>query len=218
MTESVDLQQSLAAEIERAGLEVPPESLPGLANYCRLLWDWNTKLNLTRHVTPEQFVTRDLVDTLSVARFIEPGQRVLDLGSGGGVPGIPLGIIRTDLRVELCESVEKKARVLKEIVRDLGLKWPVHHARAETLLKRAHYDVVVVRAVAPLPKLLNWLQLCWDNMGRLLIIKGPRWVEERGEARHLGLMQGLELRKLLEYPLAGTEAQSVVLQIWPKSG
>lgn len=218
MSETADLQQSLAAEIERAGLEIPPEAVPGLADYCRLLWDWNAKINLTRHTTPEQFVARDLVDTLALGRFLETGERVLDLGSGGGVPGIPLGIIRADLNVQLCESVAKKARVLQEIVRDLKLGWPVHHARAEVLLERGAFDAVVVRAVAPLAKLLTWLAPCWENMGRLLIIKGPKWVEERGEARHLGLMQGLELRKLLEYPLAGTEAHSVVLQIQPKSG
>ncbi len=218
MTETAPLQLSLATEIERAGLDVPPDALAGLADYCRVLWDWNGKLNLTRHTTPELFVARDLVDTLALGRFLETGERVLDLGSGGGVPGIPLGIVRTDLSVELCESVAKKARVLQEMVRELGLGWPVHHARAEELLERRAYDAVLVRAVAPLPKLLTWLQPCWANIGRLLVVKGPKWVDERGEARHHGLMQGLELRKLLEYPLAGTEAQSVVLQIQAKSG
>ena len=91
-------------------IELPDEQAALLEQYCRLLWDWNTKINLTRHTDYQTFVARDLVDSLALAEFLEPGERVLDVGTGGGVPGIVLAIVRPDLAVSLSESVGKKAR------------------------------------------------------------------------------------------------------------
>jgi 16S rRNA (guanine527-N7)-methyltransferase len=72
----------------------------------------------------------------------------------------------------------------------------------------------VARAVAPLPKILTWLAPHWDAFDRLLIIKGPSWVEERAQARHHGQLHGLELRKAATYETPGTGAESVILKIW----
>ena len=104
-----------------------------------MLWEWNDKLNLTRHTDYEKFVARDLVDSLAFSRFLEKGEKVMDVGSGGGVPGVVLAILRDDLEVTLSESVGKKARALADIVARLGLTAPVHHGRAEELLARRHY-------------------------------------------------------------------------------
>ncbi|MEN6450867.1 MAG: 16S rRNA (guanine(527)-N(7))-methyltransferase RsmG [Thermoguttaceae bacterium] len=208
---------NLAAALARHAIELPPEQVALLERYCGLLWDWNTKLNLTRHTDYEKFVTRDVVDSLAIAKFLEPNERVLDVGSGGGVPGIILAIVRGDLRVALSESMGKKAKVLIEMVEQLGLPVPVFHARAEdVLLSGERFDTLVIRAVARLKKLLEWFRPHWKSFDRLLILKGPSWVDERGEARHYGLMHELALRKLATYPLPGTESESVLLQIRPK--
>lgn len=207
---------TLASEAERQGIELSKKQLEKLENYCKFLWEWNEKINLTRHTTYEKFVGRDLLDTRVLAGMIEPGERVLDVGAGGGVPGIPLAILRPDVKVSLSESVGKKARVLEDIVKRLGLHVPVHAVRAEEVLKKREFDSLVIRAVAPLPKLLTWFKPYWEHIGRLLIIKGPAWVEERGEARHLGLLRNLELRRVANYPIPGADGESVVLQIWPR--
>ena len=91
-----------------------------LERYCELLWEWNEKINLTRHTDYEKFVARDLVDSLAFAEFLEPGEKVLDVGSGGGVPGVVLAIVRPDLKVSLADSVGKKAKVLKRYRRAAG--------------------------------------------------------------------------------------------------
>ena len=78
------------------------------------------------------------------------------------------------------------------------------------------FNTLVVRAVARLKKLLEWFKPHWTAFDRLLVLKGPSWVEERGEARHYGLMHELELRKLASYPLPGTSSESVLLQIRPR--
>ena len=105
---------------------------------------------------------------------------------------------------------------MSEIVGQLGLQTPVLHARAEDLLSGQRFDTLVVRAVARLKKLLEWFRPHWKGFGRLLVLKGPSWVAERGEARHYGLLHGLALRKLISYPLPGTESESVLLQICPR--
>lgn len=205
--------ETLAAALARHGIDLPPPQVELLDRYAQVLWQWNEKLNLTRHTDYEKFVARDLADSLVLAGFLHPGERVLDVGTGGGVPGVVLAIVRDDLRVELCESVGKKARAVADIVAQLGLPVPVHHDRAENLLAARRFDTLVVRAVARLSKLLEWFAPHWNRFDRLLILKGPAWIEQRGEARHHGLMHNLALRKLASYPLPGTQSESVLLQV-----
>ncbi len=187
-----------------------------MAAYCHSTWQWNEKLNLTRHTDFEKFVSRDLVDTRMLAEYLAPGERVLDVGTGGGVPGVVLAIIRPDLHVALAESVGKKARAVADIVAQLGLQVPVHQGRAEDSLASKRYNSLVVRAVAPLAKLLTWFAPHWSRFDRLLVIKGPAWVEERLAAREKNLFKDLQLRKLAVWPLPGTHSDSVLLEIKPR--
>ena len=210
------MADDLAAAMAEHGIELPDEQVAQLERYCRLLWDWNSRLNLTRHTDYRKFVARDLVDSLAFAEFLEAGERILDVGTGGGVPGVVLAVVRPDLDVSLSESVAKRARAVADVVERLGLRVPVHATRAEDLLGRWKCNTLVVRAVAGLPKLLRWLRPHWDSFDRLLVVKGPAWVEERGEARHSGLLRNMALRKLKSYPLPGTDSESVLLQICPK--
>src|SRR5262245_35980584 len=113
-------EDTLAAALARHGLSVEPRQAELLDRYARLLWDWNTKLNLTRHTDYEKFVGRDLTDTLQLAAHLRPGEEVLDVGTGGGVPGLVLAILRPDLKVTLCDSVGKKIRVVSQIAEELG--------------------------------------------------------------------------------------------------
>ncbi len=207
-------------------ISLPPEQVSALDRYCRLLWQWNEKLNLTRHSDYDRFAARDVVDSLALAQLLEPDEHVLDLGTGGGVPGVILAIVRPDLHVTLSESIAKKAAAVKEIVSALGLPIRVEHARGETLLakaspaKRRHggkvFDSIVIRAVARLEKILTWVKPHWPRLGRLLLIKGPNWVDERRAARERHLLNDLQLRRAAVYTTPGTEAESVVLQVWPK--
>ena len=209
--------QTLADALARRGISLDEPVVDKLDAYCRTLWGWNEKINLTRHTTYDKFAARDVVDSLRIAAVLAQGERVLDLGTGAGVPGVVLAIARPDLRVTLSESVGKKARAVSDMVAALGLKVAMHHGRGEELLARRKFDTVVVRAVAPLTKLLTWFKPHWNSLGRMLIVKGPQWVEERGEARHLGLFNTLELRKRDAWIMEGTESESVLLEIWPKS-
>lgn len=205
--------QSLSEALAAHQIDLPEDQIEQLEAYCRALWEMNTKLNLTRHTTWDKFVARDLVDSQWLERYLDSGERVLDVGTGGGVPGIVLAILRPDLEVSLCDSVAKKARAVKEIVEQLGLSVTVHHAPVQAVLAEHEFDTLVCRAVAPIPKLLFWLQPHWDAFQQLLLIKDPNWTAEREEASQRKQLNFVRIQQIASYPLAGTESESVILQV-----
>ena len=195
------------------GVSYSENQIHQIDHYRRELWEWNKKINLTRHLTIEQFVDRDLRDTLMLERFLEPQVRVLDVGTGGGVPGMILSILRPDLAISLSESVAKRARVAAEIVDRVGVPSRMIHARAEEILVEESFDVLTVRAVARLSKILTWFSPHWQSIGQLLLVKGPAWAEERHEARQAGLLRDLELRLLTTYSVSNSGAECVILRV-----
>jgi 16S rRNA (guanine527-N7)-methyltransferase len=204
-----ELNEQLAAQ----KIPIADGQIEKLDLYRRLLWSWNERMNLTRHTTLEKFVGRDVVDSYELSKLLAQGERVLDVGTGGGVPGIAIAILRPDLVVNVCDSTQKKARAVEAIVADLGMAVRVYPNRAEEVLEITTFDTLVARALAPLAKVLGWLEPRWDAFDRLLLIKGRAWVDERNEARQLGLMRGLQLRKAATYESPGSGAESVVLSV-----
>lgn len=207
----------LSAALAEQNIVVTAEQVELLDGYRRLLWAWNERLNLTRHTTLEKFVGRDVVDSYQLSLLLEQGERVLDVGTGGGVPGVILAILRPDLAVGLSESTQKKARAVEAIVGELDLPVKTFPNRAEDVLEVTTFDTLVARGLAPLNKALMWFDSHWEAFDQLLMIKGPAWVEERSVAREAGLMRGLELRKAASYHTPATGAESFILSIRPKS-
>lgn len=199
--------------LQAAEIELKPAIVEQLDRYRTALWSWNEQINLTRHTTLEKFVGRDVMDSLQLAELLQQGERVLDIGTGGGVPGLVLAICRPDLRVSVCESTQKKARVVQAIVQELGIPVQVYACRAEEVLELQTFDTLTARGVAALAKILTWVAPYWEAFDRLLLIKGQRWVEERGEARHRGLLKTLQLRKAVSYRSTETQAESVILSV-----
>lgn len=194
-------------------LEVPEIAYPQLKHYCQALWEINKDLNLTRHTTYEKFVTRDLLDSVELSKLIPQGKEVLDIGSGGGVPGMVLAIIRPDLKIALTDSVGKKAIALGELAEAASVNVEVYKCRAEELLEDFNYDYTTARAVGPLKKFGTWFVDVWPSLGRLLAVKGPKWVDEKAEADELGLLDKVDLRVVSEYEVPGLDWKSVVLQL-----
>ena len=217
------MDDTFSGALRRHGISLSTSKVRRFDEYCKLLWDWNARLNLTRHTDYEKFVSRDLVDALALAEFLRAGERVLDVGTGGGVPGVPLAILRPDLRIELCDSTGKKTMAVSEILREMKLDIPVWHAKVETLFskreKSERFTTLVIRAVSRLANLLRMVAPHWTRFDRLLLVKGPRWLEERGEARHHNLMNKLALRCLKTYPTKAADdkiVESAILQICRK--
>lgn len=160
-----------------AALSQPQRHL--LLRYLDLLLDANQRMNLTRITDRAAAEVQHVGDALTVLAHLPSGPHTLvDVGTGGGVPGIPLAIARTDVRVTLIESTGKKARFLDETVAALGLgNVRVVHARAEDAGRgelRETFDVAVARAVGEMVWIAEWCLPLVKKGGKVLAMKGPR--------------------------------------------
>ena len=156
-----------------AALGLEAEALtPPLLAYLALLVRWNATYNLTAIRDPREMVTKHLLDSLAMAPFV-PDAPLADLGTGPGLPGIPLAIARPGCTVTLVESNGKKARFLREAVRTLRLpNARVAECRAENLDEPGAYTVITARALATLPLILELGGHLLAPGGRLLAMKG----------------------------------------------
>ena len=134
---------------------------------------------------------RHVLNSLAISGLIGEGRTVVDVGSGAGLPGIPLAIARPDLSVTLLEPLLRRANFLTEVVAELGLAGRVTVVRARAEDHRAQYDVVTARAVAALPKLLGWCLPLLAPGGELLALKG-----ESAERELLDVQKTLRKRRL----------------------
>jgi 16S rRNA (guanine527-N7)-methyltransferase len=166
----------LSRRISKAGGKASSAQVTNLAAYVELLARWNKKINLTAlPVEPlsDEAVDRLIVEPVLGARRLRPSEKVvIDVGTGGGSPAIPLAIMSPDVRLVMVEVKVRKCAFLREVVRQLGLKGAsVENCRVEELLSRSEYheavDVVTVRAVRPDRRLLMAIQAFLKPGGRL---------------------------------------------------
>ena len=171
------LRDSLETGLPALGLD--PALAPPLLDYLALLVRWNRTYNLTAVRDPQQMVTRHLLDSLALAPHLDGVSSLADLGTGAGLPGIPLAIARPGLQVALVESNGKKARFLRQAVRTLGLdNASVHECRAEALDLSGQFDAVTARALATLADIVAFGGHLLRPGGRLLALKGARPEDE----------------------------------------
>ena len=128
-----------------------------IAALYELYRDWNSKINVISRKDFEHFYERHVLHSLSISKFLDftPGTQVLDLGTGGGFPGVPLAILYPDVMFHLVDGTRKKIHVVNEVLTELGINNAMgQQIRAEEL--KTTYDFVVTRAVASIDKLYNW--------------------------------------------------------------
>jgi 16S rRNA (guanine527-N7)-methyltransferase len=158
---TAQFKESLNTEMPAYGVTLPRESLDGLARYFELLSAWNSRLHLVSFHSPEEFATRHVLESLLLLKYLPPGARVADVGSGGGLPIVPCLIAKSDLQAVLVESSKKKAVFLREVLRETSTK-----ERAQVLAERfenlatPQVDFVTCRALerfeTMLPRLIKW--------------------------------------------------------------
>ena len=178
MTEQVllTLDEQLAAGVSALGLALSSVDQHRLLTYLTLLDKWNRVYNLTAVRETERMVSHHLLDSLAIMPYVEAGQ-VLDVGSGGGLPGIPLAIARPDLQVTLIDSIAKKTAFLLQAKAELGLEnVAVVTGRVETHQDSAGFNTITSRAFSDLKEFVT--------LTRHLLAPGGRWLAMKGLYPH----------------------------------
>ncbi len=162
---------ALEAGLADLGITLPDEAQRKLLAFRDLLLKWNKTYNLTALRDPEQAISHHLLDSLSILPHVGSGP-LLDVGSGGGLPGIPLAIARPDLPVGMVDTVQKKATFLQQASIELDLKnVAVHHARVEEM--QGQYAQISSRAFAEIALFVA--------LTRHLLAPGGRWLAMKGQ-------------------------------------
>jgi 16S rRNA (guanine527-N7)-methyltransferase len=205
----MDVPEFVMRELEALGVALAPASLERLGEFLSLLLEANTRVNLTAVREPEAAWRRLIIDSLTLLPWLEQfeaGAGLIDIGSGGGLPGIPIAIARPDLKVTLLEATGKKVRFHESAIDRLGLtRVRSFQQRAETLGQdRAHrqqYDVAVSRAIGPMSEVLEYSLPLVKVDGLVLAMKGPKVEQElAGAGDALAKLGAGELQVFDAYP------------------
>ncbi len=194
------LRERLAQGAEQIGVVLPGPAQDKLITYLHLLEKWNRVYNLTAVRDLQQMVGRHLLDSLSAAPLVQ-GSRLIDVGSGAGLPGIPLALARPETRWVLLDSSAKRARFLVQAVAELELpNVQVVHSRVENYHPARRVDCVVTRGCAGLAQTLERARHLLAEQGRLVALKGKN-VRQEAET----LPAGFVLRELRRLEIPATE-------------
>lgn len=182
----------------------PGQALQLLALADELLV-WNQQFNLTAIKQPEQVLTHHLLDSLTAQPALQ-GERIADVGTGAGFPGLPLAILNPQRQITLIDSVAKKLRFVEHMVLQLQLvNVQVQHVRAEAW-QGAAFDTVLTRAVAPLPRQLGWMQSLCNTRSRVVAMKG-RWPPAPDSEDAGALPHGWRIESVQRVTVPGLEAE-----------
>lgn len=203
---------SLASELQQGinalRLKIPPRDLQRLLDYLALLRKWNKVYNLTALREPQKMVSHHLLDSLAVVPHIE-AQRILDVGSGAGLPGIPLAIARDDWRVTLLDSSHKKAAFLKQVAIELKLSnVTVCCERVEARLPEQKFELIISRAFSDLAEFVTLSKHLLHEGGRFAAMKGVYPHEEIAQ-----LPSGYRLELVIPLKIPGLKAQRHLVMV-----
>lgn len=173
---------------EKMGYNKDDNIIKNLLKYEELLVDWNTKINLTAIVEHEDIVDKHFIDSITGSEFIKDGDKVIDVGTGAGFPGLPLKIYNQTIELTLIDSLNKRIKFLDQVIKETHLENVITiHTRSQDFAKGNNlnnYDVAVSRAVANL-KLLSNMCLPFVKVGGFfLAYKGQKALDELEDAKY----------------------------------
>jgi 16S rRNA (guanine527-N7)-methyltransferase len=208
-----DLLKKGAGEL---GIELTAAQLNALGLFAEELKRWNRKINLTAITDDEGIAVKHLVDSLSLLKVVRGAGRMLDIGSGGGFPGIPVKLVQPELDIVSVDAVVKKISFQKQAVRLLGLVgFNALHVRAETLAAdyAATFDWVVSRAFSDIPSFVEMALPVLKDDGRIVAMKGKNAAEEIAAAESELAKLGAKVESVhdFELPCSGDARSLVVL-------
>jgi 16S rRNA (guanine527-N7)-methyltransferase len=204
------LMQVLTEGIAEMQLDVSPAQQEQLLDYLALMFKWNSVYNLTSLRDPLQMVTHHLLDSLAAVPAFKDARNVLDVGAGGGLPGIVLAIVRPDMQVAMIDTVHKKTAFLTQVKAQLGLaNATIHTMKVQELQVSDKFDVITSRAFADLSDFVNWSSHLLAEGGRYIALKGVAPQDERGRLPAAWRVAKVEP---LQVPRLGAERHLVFIE------
>ena len=207
--------EELEIKAKQIEIELTKEQIEKYYNYMNLLLEWNEKINLTAIIEPREIILKHFVDSLTIAKYIKENEKLIDVGTGAGFPGIPLSIVKENTDIVLLDSLNKRINFLEEVKENLKLEnITTIHGRAEEFGKnkneREKYDIAMSRAVASLNILLEYLLPLVKVGGRAICMKGSN-IEEIENAKNALEILGGKIEKIEEITLPNSDIKRNII-------
>lgn len=211
-----EFQKIFKQECNKNKIEFNEKKSEKLYNYMNLILEWNEKINVTAIKDEEEFIVKHFIDSLTLAEFVKGENRILDIGTGAGFPGIPLKIYNSEGKFTLIDSVNKKITVLNDVIEKLELKEiDALHVRAEELAKdvdyREQFDVVTTRAVSRLVTIAEYMLPFVKIGGKAICMKGPNIEEELEESKKAIRILGGEIEKIEKLNISNEFERNIIV-------
>ena len=199
-------------------IKINDEQIKSFEKYMNLLLEWNEKINLTAITQPEEIKLKHFVDSLTVLKYINDDDKVIDIGTGAGFPGIPLKIMNKNTKITLLDSLNKRINFLNIVIEKLDLSnIQAIHGRAEEIarnkLYREKYDVAVSRAVANLSTLTEYMLPFVKIGGKCICMKGANVNEELERAQNAIKELGGEIERVDNFYLSDNDNERNIIVI-----
>ena len=214
--EYIEFENIFKDECSKNNININEEKIKLFYNYMKYLLEWNEKINLTAIKDQKEFIVKHFVDSLSISEIVGDNKRIIDVGTGGGFPGIPLKLLNNNLNVSLIDSVNKKIMVLNDIISKMNLTdIEALHVRAEDLAQnknyRENFDMAVSRAVSNMNTLVEYLIPFVKIGGFVICMKGPGYEEELNSSKHAIDILGGRIEEIKEIKINNNLVRNIVI-------
>ena len=211
-------KEEMEINLKALGLELNDEQIKNFYDFMNILIEKNKVMNLTGITEPKEVILKHFIDSLTILKYINKSDTVIDVGTGAGFPGLPLRISDTSLKMTLLDSLNKRINFLNEVIEHTSLdKVNTIHGRAEDFGKnveyREKYDIATSRAVAPTNILLEYMMPFIKVGGKCICMKGGNCDEEIENAKNAIKILGGKIEKIEKFNLPNSDNNRTILVI-----
>ena len=211
-----EFEKEILENSKEINVVITEDEIKSLYQYMKLMLEWNKNINLTAITDEKEVIIKHFIDSISINKYIKEANKIMDIGTGAGFPGIPLKILNKDIEFILVDSLNKRINFLEEAKKELSLnKLELLHARAEELAKNKKYrenvDIVVSRAVARLRVLAEYMLPFVQENGLCICMKGPNIEEELEESKKALDILGGKIENIEHIILPGNLERNIIL-------